>query len=43
VGADSAAIRAALAAPPRGGERPPVYGDGRAAARILDALEQLAR
>jgi UDP-N-acetylglucosamine 2-epimerase len=40
VGSDPVAIRRAIAAPPRGRERPPVYGDGRAAARIVDAIEQ---
>lgn len=39
VGANEAAIAAALADPPRGEGHPPVYGDGNAAARILDAIE----
>lgn len=38
-GADSAAIAAALADPPHGAQHPPVYGDGRAASAILDAIE----
>lgn len=40
VGADSRRIREALAAPPRGTAHPPVFGDGEAAKRIVDALEQ---
>ncbi|OAI42471.1 UDP-N-acetyl glucosamine 2-epimerase [bacterium SCGC AG-212-C10] len=38
-GSDSERIAAALAAPPRGGTHPPVYGEGHAAAAILDAIE----
>ena len=40
VGSDSAAIRAAIAAPPRGRTHPDVYGDGKAAGRMLDAIER---
>jgi UDP-N-acetylglucosamine 2-epimerase len=39
VGADSKRIREALAAPPRGTAHPAVYGDGHAAAAMLDAIE----
>lgn len=38
VGDDAAAIAAAVAAPPAPVEWPPLYGDGRAAERIADAL-----
>ncbi|GAB4337194.1 MAG: UDP-N-acetylglucosamine 2-epimerase (non-hydrolyzing) [Dehalococcoidia bacterium] len=38
-GAESRRIRDALAAPPRGAAHPPVFGEGDAAARIVDALE----
>lgn len=41
VGAGTEAIRAAIAHPPRGTTHPPVYGDGHAAARILEAIEGL--
>ncbi len=40
VGADSEAIAQALARPPRGPAHPPVYGDGRAAGAILNAIEE---
>jgi UDP-GlcNAc3NAcA epimerase len=44
VGADRERIRSALRHPPRGGSHPPVYGDGRAATVMLDAIEaRLAR
>ena len=39
VGADPGAIQRAITAPPRGEARPPVYGDGQAAARIVDVIE----
>lgn len=39
VGTDGERILAALAAPPVGSSHPPVYGDGHAAAAILDAIE----
>jgi len=39
VDADPAAISAALAAPPPGGEREPFYGDGHAGERIVAAVE----
>ncbi len=43
-GADPERIRAALENPPRGRERPPVFGDGRAAERMAAAIEErLAR
>ena len=38
VGAESAAIRAAMAAPPRGATHPDVYGDGATAGRIVALL-----
>ena len=38
VGTDPAAIRAAIAAPPRGASRPELYGDGHAAARIAELV-----
>ena len=38
VGDDAAAIAAAVAAPPRPAEWPPLYGDGHAAERIADVL-----
>ncbi len=38
VGADSTAIAAAIAAPPRGATHPAVYGDGTAARRIAQLL-----
>jgi UDP-N-acetylglucosamine 2-epimerase len=40
VGAQSAVIRAAIARPPRGTDHPAVYGDGKAAARMLEAIER---
>ncbi|MCS7295155.1 MAG: UDP-N-acetylglucosamine 2-epimerase (non-hydrolyzing) [Chloroflexota bacterium] len=40
VGAEPERIRAALAAPPRGKERPPVFGDGHAAARMVELIER---
>ena len=41
VASDHGAIRRAMAVPPRGESRPPLYGDGHAAPRIVDALENL--
>ena len=39
-GAERRRIREALAAPPRGATHPPVFGEGDAAGRIVDALER---
>lgn len=40
VGTDPGRIREALAHPPYGGARPPIYGDGRAAERMATAIER---
>ncbi len=39
-GSASGSIRAAVANPPRGSAHPPVYGDGFAARRMIDSIEQ---
>jgi len=41
VGADAAAIRAALRADDPGEEKPELYGDGDAAAKVVDALDDV--
>ncbi len=43
VGADPGRTAASLANPPRGTERPPIYGDGRAARAIVSAIMERAK